>query len=118
MRIVISLYIAYEVMSLFKDALKEVRDICNDTQASLAEKLNVSKTTVSNWEQGKCEPDYRQLCAICDLYGVSADYLLGRVIDDRALRKRRFDALTEENQRFVIKIENLLLSDQLRREKQ
>ena len=94
-----------------------MRDIHNDTQATLAEKLVVSKTTVSNWEQGKCEPKYEQLCAICDLYGVSADYLIGRKIDDRELRKRRFDALTEENQRFIIKIENLLLNDQQRQTK-
>ena len=55
--------------------------------------------------------------AICNLYDVSADYLLGRRIDDRALRKRRFDALTEDNQRFIIKLENLLLLDQQRQTK-
>ena len=43
--------------------------------------------------------------------------LLGRRADDRDLRKRRFDALTEDNQRFIIKLENLLLLDQQRQTK-
>ena len=43
--------------------------------------------------------------------------LLRRRVDDRDLRKRRFDALTEENQRFIIKLENLLLLDQQRQTK-
>ena len=115
--IVIFLYIGSGVIQLFRLVLKELRDIHNDTQSTLAEKLAVSKTTISNWEQGKCEPDFRQLCEICNLYDVSADYLLGRRIDDRSLRMRRFDALTEDNQRFIIKLENLLLLDQQRQTK-
>lgn len=102
---------------MFNEVLKNLREIHNHTQADLAEKLSVAKSTVSNWEQGRCEPSYDFLCKICDLYGVSADYLLGRRIDDREIRKRRFDALTEENQRFIIKIENLLINDQQRQTK-
>ena len=60
---------------------------------------------------------FEQLCRICDLYGVSADFLLGRKLDDSHLRRRRFDALTPENQHFIIKLENLLLNDQQRRDR-
>jgi len=105
------------VTILFSEALKELRDVHNDTQADLAQKLDVAKSTISNWEQNKCEPSYEFLCKICDLYDVSADYILGRRVDDRDLRKRRFDALTEDNQRFIIKLENLLLLDQQRQTK-
>ena len=97
--------------------MKELRDLHNDTQADLAQKLGVAKSTISNWEQNRCEPSYEFLCRICDLYGVSADYILGRRIDDRELRRRRFEALTEENQRFIIKLENMLLLDQQRQNK-
>lgn len=100
---------------MFRTVLKELRELNKDTQATLAIKLGVTKGTVSNWEQGKCEPKIVQLCRICDLYKVSADYLLGRIVDDRTIRKRRFEGLSEDNQRFVIKMENLLLNDQQQR---
>ena len=97
---------------MFSDILKELRDDYHDSQADLATKLGVAKSTVSNWEQNKSQPNYGLLCRICDLYNVSSDYLLGRTRDDPFQQKRRLNALTEENQLFVKKIEKLLLLDQ------
>ena len=44
----------------------------------LAKALNVSKQTVSNWENGKRQPDINTLIKLADLYEVSLDYLVGR----------------------------------------
>ena len=41
---------------LFKDKVLYVRATLNLSQTELAEKLNVSFTTVSRWENGKVEP--------------------------------------------------------------
>ncbi len=46
------------------------------TQLRLAEMLNVSTKTVSKWECGGGYPEITMLPAICDLFGVTADYLL------------------------------------------
>lgn len=46
------------------------------TQLKLAELLKVSTKTVSKWECGGGYPEITMLPAICDLFGVSADYLL------------------------------------------
>lgn len=43
----------------------------------ISEKLNVSVTTVRSWEQEKSSPSHDALVAICRLYRISADYLLG-----------------------------------------
>ena len=59
------------------ERLAEVRKDHHDTQAVLAEKLNVSVTTVRSWEQEKSSPSHDALVAICRLYRISADYLLG-----------------------------------------
>lgn len=40
--------------------------------------LNIPLTTYANYEQGVREPSLSTLNALCDVYGVSSDYLLGR----------------------------------------
>ena len=59
------------------ERLAEIRKDHDDTQAVLAKKLNVSVTTVRSWEQEKSSPSHDALVAICRLYRISADYLLG-----------------------------------------
>ena len=48
-----------------------------DNQADLAAHLNVSVSTIRSWEQGKSSPSHEFLVSICQLYHISADYLLG-----------------------------------------
>ena len=97
---------------MFSDILKELRADHGHTQADLARELDIAKSTVSNWEQGKNEPSFEMLCKICDLYGITADYILGRTDDDPLLKKRRFEKLSQENQRFIKKLESFLLYEQ------
>lgn len=42
-----------------------------------AEKLCVSQPTVSSWESGRKSPPIEQIIAMCKLYDVSSDFLLG-----------------------------------------
>lgn len=58
--------------------LKKARENNHLTQAQAAAKLGVSDGTYKNYEQGKREPSNELLCKIADLFGVTADYLLGR----------------------------------------
>ncbi|MDE6293178.1 MAG: helix-turn-helix domain-containing protein, partial [Clostridiales bacterium] len=46
------------------------------TQEDLAEKLNVSRQSVSKWETGEAYPETEKLLAICDLFNVSWDGLM------------------------------------------
>ena len=56
--------------------LKEARLMCSMTQESVAEKLNVSRQTISNWETEKFYPDILYVLQLSDLYEVSLDELL------------------------------------------
>ena len=56
--------------------LKEARLMCSMTQESVAEKLNVSRQTISNWETEKVYPDILYVLQLSDLYQVSLDELL------------------------------------------
>lgn len=57
---------------------KEMRMQHGFTQALLARRLGVNQTAISQWERGVTTPSPALLLKLCDLYGTSADYLLGR----------------------------------------
>ena len=46
------------------------------SQDELAEKLGVSRQSVSKWESGKALPDSEKVLAIAQLFDVSTDFLL------------------------------------------
>ncbi|MBQ8834788.1 MAG: helix-turn-helix transcriptional regulator [Oscillospiraceae bacterium] len=45
-------------------------------QEELAERVGVTRQAVSRWEACSAKPDADKIIALCDLFGVSADYLL------------------------------------------
>lgn len=59
------------------ELLAEVRKDHRETQKDLADHLHVSIATVRSWERENSSPSHEMLIAICKLYDVSADYLLG-----------------------------------------
>ena len=66
-------------MGNFNDMLKYLRTREKMSQAELADKLGVSKSTVGMYELGKREPDFETLEAIADLFNVDMNFLLGKV---------------------------------------
>lgn len=65
-------------MGDFKNVFKRLRISSKLTQAEMALKLGISKSTVSMYENGNREPDIETLEKIADLFNVDIDYLLGR----------------------------------------
>ena len=53
-----------------KVTLKAARINAGFTQAEAANRLNVSKDSISNWERGKTYPDIPSLKKIEKLYGI------------------------------------------------
>ena len=73
------------------ELLAEIRRDHGDTQQALADRLHVSRYTVSSWEQGKTDPDHETLVQICRIYRCSADYLLGITDVDGFLLARQLE---------------------------
>lgn len=48
------------------------------TQNDVAYRLNVVRSTYTNWEAGRSEPDVSTLIKLSDIYNVSLDNLVGR----------------------------------------
>jgi len=66
---------------MFGDRIKTLRKSQNLNQVQLAQKLDVSKQTVSNWENNNILPSIEMLIKIANYFSVSTDYLLE--LDDR-----------------------------------
>lgn len=57
--------------------INELRIAFGWNQVQLAEKLNISKQTVSNWENENIQPSIEMLIRLSKLFHTSTDYLLG-----------------------------------------
>ena len=67
--------------SRFPDMLTRLRSLREErglSQASVAQALGISQQYYSRYEKGETELPLRHFMALADLYGVEADYLLGR----------------------------------------
>jgi len=58
------------------EILKQARSETDLSQEAAAEKIGVSRQTMSNWETGKSYPDIASVIAMSDTYGVSLDSLM------------------------------------------
>ncbi len=63
---------------LFTERLIELMEEKNLTSTPLAKILNVRDTTVLRWRKGLINPTIDKLFLLCDYFGVTADFLLGR----------------------------------------
>lgn len=58
--------------------LKQARESVGLTQMQVATKIGVAQPVYQRFEKGIYECSYEQLKALCDLFDITADYLLGR----------------------------------------
>lgn len=65
----------------FEEKIVELRKAKGLSQEELAEQLGVSRQAVSRWELGNTLPDITNLVQLCELFGVSADFLIREEAD-------------------------------------
>lgn len=58
--------------------IRELREANGWTQTQLGKRIGVAKTTITGYEREDRQPTPATICALCDLFGCTADYLLGR----------------------------------------
>jgi len=62
----------------FNENLVNERKKCGLSQEELAERIQVSRQSVSKWETGDAMPDFNKLLALADALDISLDELCGR----------------------------------------
>ena len=94
----------------FNNKLYELRKQKGFSQEELANRLNVSRQTISKWEVGESTPDMENLVAISELFEISLDELVLNKVPEEAdtsaqVVKSEFysdikeNVLTEENRK-------------------
>ena len=69
---------------ILADKIINERKKCGWSQEELAEKLNVSRQSVSKWEGAQATPDIQKILKMAELFGVSTDYLLKDELEPEA----------------------------------
>ncbi len=64
-------------MKNFGEKIKEFRISLGLTQKELAQKIGQTQSTIFYWEKNINEPSISSLKKLCEVFDVSADYLLG-----------------------------------------
>ncbi len=62
---------------MIADTIKSLRETVNMTQADLAKKLNITRSSVNAWEMGISVPSTALIVELAQFFHVSTDYLLG-----------------------------------------
>lgn len=63
------------------DKILNMRKARGWSQEELADRVGVTRQAISRWESDSAKPDADNIITICDLFGVSADYLLRDMSD-------------------------------------
>ena len=92
------------------EILKNLRKERSMTQAALAEKLGLDKSTVAKYESSDVTPSSEILMMLADIFNVSVDYLLGRVnspkeeVNVALCSPAGYDKLTPEERKQIDKL--------------
>ena len=63
-------------MNVVSNSINKLREEKGMTQDELAEKLNVTRQAVSNWETGKTQPDIETLTRLAEIFDVSVERII------------------------------------------
>ena len=104
------------------EILRKLLDERDITQKQLAENLNISTSTISNYFQDNREPDYKTLKSIADYFNVTTDYLLDHKVDKTNSRReddvlRVFRALKKDQQELYIDQGKVFLTHNIKKNK-
>ncbi len=77
---------------MFSQNLQKLRAEKNISQEQLADKIGVSRQSVSAWESGKSSPELEKLIALSELFEISLDELTGEISTKKAnLNKKEYE---------------------------
>lgn len=91
----------------FNNKLYELRKQKGLSQEELANRLNVSRQTISKWEVGESTPDMEKLAAISELFDISLDEL----VLDKAAKKEETKEQTTKSELYSDIKEHVLTED-------
>lgn len=93
----------------FSEKLIRLRKQYGMSQEQLADKMNITRQSVSKWESGGTVPELAKLVALSEMFDVSIDYLVKDYIEKERPGNLRDDAAdrSEDTKRLEEKVDSL-----------
>ncbi|MGL4695335.1 helix-turn-helix domain-containing protein [Enterococcus larvae] len=76
---------------MFSDKLKELRMKKGISQEELSELLDVSRQSISRYENGSSQPDFDKLLLLSKYFEVSIDFLLDNTLKEKNSERIKFE---------------------------
>lgn len=77
-----------------ENTISKLRKKAGLTQSALAEKLNVTRQTVSSWEIGRTEPDIESMTRMAEIFGIDMNELTGfKAAVNSEIKKPHFEII-------------------------
>lgn len=73
------------------------------SQETLAEKLQVSRQSVSKWETDSAMPELSKIVALSEIFGVSTDYMLKENVEKPKAQSAQLPPITDGNRAIAVK---------------
>lgn len=77
-------------MTNIGESIKNLRTQNNMSQELLAEYLNISRQAISNWENGKSQPDAETLMRLASIFNVTVDDILEKQLNTERISKHYY----------------------------
>ncbi|MDR0919461.1 MAG: helix-turn-helix domain-containing protein [Oscillospiraceae bacterium] len=96
------------MINKFCETIKRLRTDTKVTQTELAQYLNISQRTYSNYETGRNEPDLDTLILLSNYFHVPVDVLIGKYslpdtpITNHKVIKNNFSGINQINQNITM----------------
>ncbi len=71
---------------MYGPRIKHFRKLMNLSQRDLAEIMHVSQSSITQWELETRTPDIEKIIQLCNVFGVTADMLIGNETNENSTR--------------------------------
>lgn len=91
----------------FSKNLKSIREFKKISQQDIAEKMNIDRSTIGYWENGKADPTMANVLKLADVLNVDIITLIGgelEFIDGEIINKSNYSQLKQETINEVVSL--------------
>lgn len=94
---------------MFNEKLKAARKQNGLSQAALGKLLGIQTQTISNWENGKSEPNLKTINKLCEILNIPLYSLISKDVDyqlnyEEAFIVNKFRELNDDGKSIVINL--------------